>query len=1297
MTGPPFLTGGLLSERRGGDEVGLNCLSRLYEVGGLIADRDGDGLPDSVTARVLIDRRGTVADFVAAANFAARLGYAVVRYEPGLAAVDDGGRGEAGVSGRTVVRFGLSPERLQSLAKQVVGRRIEAGQGLVAIAGGELVAGGTNDEGRRRAGLFLARDWPGFGPPNDGAPTVRTLAGTGSPTGVAGHAPGRVLAVILGPAQRVEAVLARPDGGTGTVSWDISSGSPLIQATRPFARGFIDLAEPFAAGNLVSGPPAADGAPGGERPLCALLLDQDATSAGAAAACEVACRLGVEASEIELPLAFATSEAPEGMRAIRFEETESGPGEVLADERGLVLRGGAEGLAAAAKALALSFRAPGEEAVPTGFSGLAAVRRSLVDFLALRSGAGQVAGAAAVLAAERGAQAGVGAAATVRLDDPSSRARAFLEARAGSPVEVAPLDETIVSGRFEAAWEVDALKAAWTDALAALDKERPAGPVAVSAGVGEPGEIRGRVVADMARDLAARGYGQADFRLEVLSAYKPGLSWLSEVVIPDLKRLGLGAEARVVIRFAPCIRPEGGEPPAAAGPSTGKWLEFPIRWLQELYPADDLIARELGIPADHVIFEMAETLAPVGPTYTVAAYRDEERVPGSPTAYSASFSPPVAERPYLNAFPEEGLVHPTTGWLRVESAGRLLFEQRIETDLERVWGFLQRDFLPAVTAEVKAAGGPQPFFEVMDFEVWASEADEPLGLREERFSPLEALHEDVYFVTLDHFAALGRSLTGQPFRAPGPVLPWIHRRLGAGPEVRARLVRRVRPPANPLTPSAVTIERVEVEGAGRPGRVVFDCAFAAPGDATAAAERLAMAGDLQAAGISGADLALPAGCALECRLTAPGAGPLTVVVAGPGPRDEGAVAPGSPAGSNRHPPKPRDPRTPRDPIVPYDHVLTLSEGRAILDRLASFPQARVWPAGRSFQGRPSYCLEVVEVGEGSPGRETGEGRPVRAGPGVISRNKLRLLRPTLVIVARHHANEVSSSNAALRLAEDLLTGPAGAELRRQVNLVVIPFENVDGVALHERMEKEHPTWKLHAARFNAAGQDVAGAYGDPGTPFGESRVLPLVWDIWRPDVISDEHGVPSHEWDQPFAGYVCRSYSSFWLPRAFFYVYLSYLDDPAYPGREAFSAAMRERVAGALARDGEISAWNRVWRRRYEKYGHAWMPKEYPAPPSDYHRDLLVYFTAVKRDEKGGFQRRLPGSNIVSWVSEVNDETAQGDYLALCARAHYLADEAVLRLLADGPWEVVRETTTVETPTGRAVRRSLRRPRPPKS
>ena len=53
----------------------------------------------------------------------------------------------------------------------------------------------------------------------------------------------------------------------------------------------------------------------------------------------------------------------------------------------------------------------------------------------------------------------------------------------------------------------------------------------------------------------------------------------------------------------------------------------------------------------------------------------------------------------------------------------------------------------------------QPFHRDLDVEVWMSEPDFRIGVDEELISSLESLHEDLYFVTLDFFDALGRTTT----------------------------------------------------------------------------------------------------------------------------------------------------------------------------------------------------------------------------------------------------------------------------------------------------------------------------------------------------------------------------------------------------------------------------------------------------------------------------------------------------------------------------------------------------------
>src|SRR5438874_4606588 len=68
----------------------------------------------------------------------------------------------------------------------------------------------------------------------------------------------------------------------------------------------------------------------------------------------------------------------------------------------------------------------------------------------------------------------------------------------------------------------------------------------------------------------------------------------------------------------------------------------------------------------------------------------------------------------------------------------------------------------------------QPFHRDLDIEVWMSEPDFRIGIDEEQVSSLEALHEDLYFVTLDFFDALGRTTTRRRLAAPGKIFPIIH-------------------------------------------------------------------------------------------------------------------------------------------------------------------------------------------------------------------------------------------------------------------------------------------------------------------------------------------------------------------------------------------------------------------------------------------------------------------------------------------------------------------------------------------
>ncbi|HEY3160086.1 MAG TPA: hypothetical protein VGJ78_14070, partial [Vicinamibacterales bacterium] len=78
-----------------------------------------------------------------------------------------------------------------------------------------------------------------------------------------------------------------------------------------------------------------------------------------------------------------------------------------------------------------------------------------------------------------------------------------------------------------------------------------------------------------------------------------------------------------------------------------------------------------------------------------------------------------------------------------------------------------------------------PFHRDLDVEVWMSEPDFKIGVDEELISSLEAIHEDLYFVTLDFFDALGRTTTRRRLAAPGKIFPIVHpERAGKPGEVK---------------------------------------------------------------------------------------------------------------------------------------------------------------------------------------------------------------------------------------------------------------------------------------------------------------------------------------------------------------------------------------------------------------------------------------------------------------------------------------------------------------------------------
>jgi len=94
-----------------------------------------------------------------------------------------------------------------------------------------------------------------------------------------------------------------------------------------------------------------------------------------------------------------------------------------------------------------------------------------------------------------------------------------------------------------------------------------------------------------------------------------------------------------------------------------------------------------------------------------------------------------------------------------------------------------------------------------------------------------------------------------------------------------------------------------------------------------------------------------------------------------------------------------------------------------------------------------------------------------------------------------------------------------------------------------------------------------------------------------------------------------------------------------------------------------MMAINREWQGRFEKYANRWMPKMFPA---NFYRSMINYWVPSPYNPEHRYPSvRYPWITTVAYVSEVLDETAQGDYLALLAQTHLTADLAILKVMLE--------------------------------
>jgi hypothetical protein len=267
---------------------------------------------------------------------------------------------------------------------------------------------------------------------------------------------------------------------------------------------------------------------------------------------------------------------------------------------------------------------------------------------------------------------------TVSLEKPAAGFAELVRREAASKIKADRLDvtienrdvqnaKTIFSDDFDVPSEVDDLWAKLrTKVVPAVRKGQP---VTVAARLSEPPELRTDLERRVRDELLKAGADPAQTKVTVLSAYKQGYSWLYDVVRPALQGKPID---QITIRFARI-----GPPPDWKHAS----MFVPTRWLLEIYPIDETLARELKIAADKIRFEER----PVGsPTYEVIATGA-----GNQELFHGTFEPKLVERLFFDQFPTYEKVRVTTGWLTAQVRGQQVVDERIETDPERFWDHYQ--------------------------------------------------------------------------------------------------------------------------------------------------------------------------------------------------------------------------------------------------------------------------------------------------------------------------------------------------------------------------------------------------------------------------------------------------------------------------------------------------------------------------------------------------------------------------------------------------------------------------------
>ncbi|MFC1554825.1 M14 family metallopeptidase [candidate division KSB1 bacterium] len=850
----------------------------------------------------------------------------------------------------------------------------------------------------------------------------------------------------------------------------------------------------------------------------------------------------------------------------------------------------------------------------------------------------------------------------------------------------------IFKENFDIPWEVDDFWKIFNNKIGPVLNSGSSGKITVR--LSESPEIRNNIRDKIINELKSKGI-ENSVEVSILCAYKQGYSWLYDEVLPQIRNKDIG---KVDIKYH-----------NLKNSKEVKWQSVysNTRWLQELYPVDAVLARELNIPDSLVTFSSTLNKDPI---YKVTVYDRSGR-----EVFSDTFDPKYVIRPFFDLFPEYESIRVTTGWVNAEINGNVIADERIKTDPEKFWDHLQNTTYGKIIEYVmdlqegRPSSNNAPYFDEFKIDLTLSEPNYRIGIDEEVISSPEALHEDIYFETLTLFNLIGSRYGGGSMNYPGRILPYIHPPVDgksgkaeitftgkkkAAPEMKLTYVEKGKEPFEKrfsignLGVNAPDLRGISiVDGEEGLKRLFFE---AEATDSTSRYEEfkerstessidrtylsiqritdmIKIFGDMHSAGLFEQELSYDIIDELYLRIALD---------------DSIEYSKFALLSKTKNPKKISNPVLSNDSfkyngdrIVQWDNPIGLDENSEILSKLNTLPGANVYFMTESFLGNDVYAIDVTPPYESE----------------YMSQAKLNALKPTAFFSGRQHANEVSSTSHILRLAELLLTDEVYREYLKNVNVVLHPITNADGAMLGYEIQKTNPDFMIHAAYLGALGVDVDSERNTDDPRYPESAVRQRIRETWLPDVYINMHGYPSHEWVQYFAGYSAwvRNRSggqrSWWSPRGWFIPGFSWIEDDRFPDHKTAAFAILDSIAAGITAIPEAVEQNKSLFKRYKKYG-----KQPSENFTEYFHNGILVNASIKGRNMSGSGVTSPKITYFSITTEAPDETARGDWLKVVCEEGLASSTAVLKYLSDGVNKVEHKTAEFD----KFVTRSVSRTRP---